>query len=127
MELVKLERQEQNNEGPGKLTVWRTSGPLDDMVFELAANLTANGERLIVLDSTGCFDPARVSRAAASVATNLHVLRTAQGSELHTALWSGLRDLQQRTHAQQILLVGALDHLTTRGSLRVRRREHWAD
>ena len=72
------------NETEGKLTVWRTDGPLDDMIFELSANLTADGERLIVVDATGFFDPLRVSRTAASVARSLHVLRTTPGAEEQT-------------------------------------------
>jgi hypothetical protein len=44
-----------NNEG--KLTVWRTDGPLDEMIFEVSANLTAGDERLIVVDAAGCLIP----------------------------------------------------------------------
>ena len=102
------------NETEGKLTVWRTDGPLDDMIFELSANLTSNGERLIVVDATGYFDPARVSRAAGSVPRSLHVLRTTPGAELHASLWATLQAEQQRTQARQVLLVGILDHLYDR-------------
>ena len=105
------------NETEGKLTVWRTDGPLDDMIFELSANLTSNGERLIVVDATGYFDPARVSRAAGSVPRSLHVLRTTPGAELHASLWATLQAEQQRTQARQVLLVGILDHLYDRGIL----------
>ena len=101
----------------GKLTVWRTDGPLDDMIFELAANLTAGGERLLVVDATGQFDPSRVSRASASVARSLHVLRTAPAAEPPASLWAALRSAQQRTHARRVLLVGVLDHLYDRGIL----------
>ena len=95
----------------GKLTVWRTRGPLEEMVFELSADLTADGERLIVVDAAGCFDPGRVSRASASVARNLHVIRVASGGELQTAVWAALRAAQQRTRARRVLLAGVLDHL----------------
>jgi len=105
------------NETEGKLTVWRTDGPLDDMIFELSANLTSNGERLIVVDATGYFDPARVSQAAGSVPRSLHVLRTTPGAELHASLWATLQAEQQRTQARQVLLVGILDHLYDRGIL----------
>jgi len=105
------------NETEGELTVWRTDGPLDDMIFELSANLTSNGERLIVVDATGYFDPARVSRAAGSVPRSLHVLRTTPGAELHASLWATLQAEQQRTQARQVLLVGILDHLYDRGIL----------
>jgi hypothetical protein len=113
--MKKLEGLIMNNEG--KLTVWRTDGPLDDMIFEISANLTSGGERLIVVDATGTFDPSRVSRAAASVARNLHVLRTVPGAEQQTALWVTLRATQQRTQARRVLLVGVLDHLYDRGIL----------
>jgi hypothetical protein len=97
--------------------VWRTDGPLDDMVFELSANLTASGERLIVVDATGQFDPSRVSRASASVARSLHVLRTAPAAEPPASLWAALRSAQQRAQARRVLLVGVLDHLYDRGIL----------
>jgi hypothetical protein len=105
------------NETAGQLTVWRTDTPLDDMIFELSANLTADGERLIVVDATGHFDPSRVSLAAASVARGIHVLRTSPGAELQTALWVDLRSAQQRTQARRVLVVGLLDHLYDRGIL----------
>src|SRR5574342_98910 len=108
---MKLVDKSMSDTTDGKLTVWRTDGPLDDMIFELSANLTADGERLIVVDAAGYFDPSRVSRAAVSVARNLHVLRTAPGAELQAALWAALRSAQQRTHADRVLLVGVLDHL----------------
>jgi hypothetical protein len=95
----------------GKLTVWRTDGPLEDMIFDVSANLTSANERLIVVDAAGCFDPSRVSRAAASVARNLHVLRTFPGAEQQTTLWTQVRSLQERTQARRILFVGVLDHL----------------
>lgn len=104
-----------NNEG--KLTVWRTDGSLDDMILEVAANLTAGDERLIVVDAAGCFNPSRVSRAAASVARNLHVLRTFPGAEQQTSLWAKVRSLQERTQSRRVLLVGVLDHLYDRGIL----------
>jgi hypothetical protein len=114
---IKLVTKTMNETTEGKLTVWRTDGPLDDMIFELSANLTADGERLIVVDATGYFDPSRVSLAAASVARGLHVLRTSPGAELQAALWMDLRSAQQRTQARRILLVGVLDHLYDRGIL----------
>ena len=114
---MKLVSKTMLNTTEGKLTVWRTDGPLDDMIFELSANLTADGDRLIVVDATGYFDPSRVSRAAASVARSLHVLRTSPGAELQTALWAGLRSAQQRTQARRVLFVGVLDHLYDRGIL----------
>jgi hypothetical protein len=101
----------------GKLTVWRTDGPLEDMIFEVSAGLTSGNERLIVVDAAGCFDPSRVSRAAASVARNIHVLRTFPGAEQQTSLWAKVRSLQQRTQARRVLLVGVLDHLYDRGIL----------
>ena len=106
-----------NDPTEGKLTVWRTDGPLDDMIFELSANLTASGDRLIVVDATGYFDPSRVSRAGGSVPRSVHVLRTTAGAELHAALWATLQSIQQRTQARRVLLVGVLDHLYDRGIL----------
>ena len=114
---MKLVTNSMNESTGGKLTVWRTDGPLDDMIFELSANLTSNGERLIVVDATGYFDPSRVSRAAGSVPRSVHVVRTTPGAELHAALWATLQSAQQRTQARQVLLVGVLDHLYDRGIL----------
>jgi len=114
---MKLVTNSINETTEGKLTVWRTDGPLDDMIFELSANLTANGERLIVVDATGYFDPSRVSRAAGSVPRSVHVLRTTPGAELHAGLWATVQSAQHRTQARRILLVGVLDHLYDRGIL----------
>jgi hypothetical protein len=114
---MKLVTNSMNETTEGKLTVWRTDGPLDDMIFELSANLTANGERLIVVDATGYFDPSRVSRAAGTVPRSVHVLRTTPGEELHARLWATLQSAQQRTQARRVLLVGILDHLYDRGIL----------
>jgi hypothetical protein len=115
--MMQLVSNSMNDSPEGKLTAWRTDGPLDDMIFELSANLTADGERLIVVDATGVFDPSRVSRAEGSVARSLHVLRTTSGAELQTALWATLQTAQQRTHANRVLMVGVLDHLYDRGIL----------
>ena len=104
------------NEG-GKLTVWRTEGPLEDMALELSANLTADGERLVVVDAAGCFDPSRISRAAASLARNLHVVRAAHGDDLETALWPALQTAQQKSPVRRILIVGMLDRLYGRDLL----------
>jgi hypothetical protein len=114
---MKLVTNSINETAEGKLTVWRTDGPLDDMIFELSANLTADGERLIVVDATGYFDPSRVSRAAGSVPRSVHVLRATPGEELHVGLWATLQSAQQRTQARRVLLVGILDHLYDRGIL----------
>jgi hypothetical protein len=114
---MKLVADSMNESTDGKLTVWRTDSPLDDMVFELSANLTANGERLIVVDATGFFDPARVSRAAGTVARSVHVLRTNPGAELQATLWASLQSAQQRTQARRVLLIGVLDHLYDKGIL----------
>ena len=64
---MKLVTQSMNEVNEGRLTVWRTEGPLEEMAFELASELTANDERLVVVDAAGCFDPSRVSRAAITV------------------------------------------------------------
>jgi len=105
------------NNNEGKLTVCRTDGPLDEMILEVAANLTAGDERLIVVDAAGCFNPSRVSRAAASVTRNVHVLRTFPGAEQQASLWAKVRSLQERTNSRRVLLVGVLDHLYDRGIL----------
>ena len=114
---IHLVKQFMSDTLEGKLTVWKTDGPLDDMVFELSANLTACGERLLVVDATGQFDPSRVSRAAASVARSVHVLRTQPVADPPASLWTALRAAQQRTQSRRVLLVGVLDHLYDRGIL----------
>jgi len=37
---MKLVTNSMNETTEGKLTVWRTDGPLDDMIFELSAKLS---------------------------------------------------------------------------------------
>jgi hypothetical protein len=113
MKLVKF----MNDATEGKLTVWRTEGALEDMALELSADLTANGERLIVVDAAGCFDPSRLSRADVSVALNLHVIRTAHSADLQDSIWSALQAARERTQARRVLIVGMLDHLYGRDML----------
>src|SRR5262245_7258064 len=115
--MMRLVTNSMNEPVEGKLTVWRTACRLDDMIFDLCANLAADGEWLIVLDAAGVFDPSRVSRAGGSVARSLHVVHTVPGAELHAALWAALQSAQQRTNARRVLLVGVLDHLYDRGIL----------
>jgi hypothetical protein len=114
--MMKLVTQPMNEVNEGKLTVCRTEGPLEDMAFELAAELTANGERLVVVDAAGCFDPSKISRTAATVALNLHVVRTANSGNVQ-ALWPALLTARKKTQARRILIVGMLDHLYGRDML----------
>ena len=114
---MKLVTKRMNEVNEGKLTVCRTEGPLEDLAFEVAEELTANGERLVVVDAAGCFDPSKVSRAAATVAQNLHVIRASSSSDLQTALWPALQAAQQRTQTRRILIAGMLDHLYGRDML----------
>lgn len=114
---MKLVTNPMNEAIEGKLTVWRTEGPLEDMAIELSAELTANGERLIVVDAAGCFAPSRISRAAASVGRNLHVIRVAHSGDLQSTLCPALQTAQQKTQARRILMVGMLDHLYGRDIL----------
>ena len=114
---MKLVDKSMTDTTQGKLTVWRTDSPLEDLILDLCANLTAGEQRLVVVDATGYFDPSRVSRAAASAVRNFQVVRTTPGAELQTALWAALRSAQQRTQARRVLLIGVLDHLYDRGIL----------
>jgi hypothetical protein len=109
MKLVKSMNKNEATEG--KLTVWRAEGALEDMALELSAELTADGERLIVVDLAGCFDPSRISRAEISVARNLHVIRAGYNGDLQDVIWSALTSAQERTQARRVLIVGMLDHL----------------
>lgn len=114
---MKLVTKPMNEAIEGKLTVWRTEGALEDMALELSADLTAGGERLVVLDAAGCFDPSRISRAPESVARNLNVIRATHSSDLQTVLWPALQAAQQKSQARRILIVGMLDHLYGRDIL----------
>ena len=115
--MMKLVTDAMNEVREGKLTVWRTEGPLEQIAFDLAAELTASGERLVVVDVAGCFDPSSVSRTAVTVALNMHLVRASHSGDLHTALWPALRAAQQQTQARRVLIVGMLDHLYTREML----------
>jgi hypothetical protein len=115
--MMKLVTDAMNEVSEGKLTVWRTDGPLEEMAFDLAAELTMGGERLVVVDAAGCFDPSSVSRTAVSVALNMHLVRASQSGDLHTTLWPAIRAAQQQTQARRILIVGMLDHLYGRDML----------
>lgn len=113
---MKLVNDSMNEAKEGTLTVWRTEGPLEDIAFDLAAELTASGGRLVVLDAAGCFDPSSVSRTAVTIALNMHVVRASHSGDLQS-LWPALRAAQQQTQARRILIVGMLEHLYTREML----------
>jgi len=115
--MMKLVTKLMNEPVEGKLKVWQTDGPLEELALELAVDLTAGEERLVAVDAAGCFDPSRVSRAGASVGRNLHVIRLGNAGELQATLSTTLRSTQQRTGARRVLITGALDHLYSRGIL----------
>jgi hypothetical protein len=121
--MMKLVTKPMNEASEGKLTVWQTEGAVESMALELSADLTADGENLVVVDAAGCFDPSRISRAAVSVARNLHVIRAAHGTELRTmqwletSMWPALQSAQQKSQARRVLIVGMLDHLYDRDIL----------
>ncbi len=128
----------------GQLIVWRTNGQPADMAIELAAELTENGERLVVVDAAGCFDPSdkrsecepgrakptmddrsecepgrakptrNGSRVAAAVVRNLHVIRAVNGSEVLAALGLALEVAREKMPARRVLIAGMLDPLYDR-------------
>src|SRR5262245_11459750 len=95
---------------PGQFTVCLTDGPVQETAFELSADLTANGDRLIVLDAAECFEPARMSQAAPDLAKHLHILRVSVPSESER-IWSELLMVRHRYDSPRVLAVGILDHL----------------
>jgi hypothetical protein len=102
-----------NNTVAGKLKVWLTDGPIERAAVPLCCDLTADGERLLVVDAASCLDPSRLSRAEASVAKNIEVLRIPAGSEIQ-AVAASLQAARQRMPGRRVMLAGILDHLCGR-------------
>lgn len=94
----------------GQFRVCITARSIQDAALELSANLTEEGEPLLILDACGCFEPARISRCAPHSAGLLHILR-ASTSEPMEGIWSRLNGVQRDLQARQILVVGLLDRL----------------
>lgn len=98
----------------GQLRVCITDRSIQDAALELSANLTEEGEPLLILDASGCFEPARISRCAPHAAGLLHILRISTSQpvmETMEEIWSRLTGVQRDLQARQILVVGLLDRL----------------
>jgi hypothetical protein len=95
---MKLVTNSMNEPVEGKLTVWRTDCPLDDMIFGLCANLTADGERLIVLDASGSMNGAlagsKLNKMAAAKVALKEVLKSIPQSTRIGLLVFSARNLQ---------------------------------
>jgi len=100
-----------NKTTTGKLSVWLIDGPIQNKALKICSDLTADGERLLVLDAAACLDPSRISRMPPSAARNVHVLRISGAEELQAPFWGQVRHMQTQTQARRILLAGMLDHL----------------
>ena len=100
----------------GQFRVSITNRSIQDSALELSAELTLDGEPLLILDACGCFEPSRLSRCAPHSAGLLHVLR-ASTSESIEEIWSRLQGVQRDLQARQILVVGLLDRLYDPGIL----------
>jgi hypothetical protein len=105
---------------PGRFRVCITNRAIQDAAMELSANLTENGEPLLILDASGCFQPSRLSRCAPHSAGLLHVVRATTSQPVVEALgtlatlgeiWARFQDVQRDLQARQILVVGVLDRL----------------
>jgi len=101
---------------PGQLRVCITDSSIQDAALELSANLTEEGEALLILDACGCFEPSRVSRCAPHTTGLLHILRTST-VDSYSEIWSRLQAIQRDLQARQILVVGLLDRLYDPGIL----------
>ena len=97
-----------SEERPG-LQVWSTAGRLEELAFSLVQELTLDGERVIAIDASRCFEPSNAGKYPA--ATNLRVIRVENTGELQTALWTVLRDGSSATRTHRVLLTGVLEQL----------------
>ena len=97
------------NENPGelgKLTIYMADQPVHELAFRSAAEMVANGEKLIVVDPAGCFHPVRMSQSARfgaldpeGILKHLHILRAESPSVLESVLLqleSGYEQFQTR-------------------------------
>ena len=103
-----------NETRSGKLTLWLTNGPEERVAVDVCSALTAEGERLLVIDADGCRHPSRLSRATVAVAKSMEVLRVSQNEEFHAAAQAAIHAARQRGPLSRVLLLGLLDRLSAR-------------
>jgi hypothetical protein len=83
----------ETEDGPGKLTVYVSDAPVHERAFRSAADMVANGRKLIVVDTIGCFHPVRMSQSArfaaldpTGILKDLHILRADTAAALEVTL-----------------------------------------
>ena len=102
----------------GQLTVYVSETAIHDVAFRTAADLVANGERLIVVDAAGCFHPLRMTQSArigaldpAGLLKHLHILHASSPKVLEQAILHELESAFDRFGTRRLLVADPLDSL----------------
>ena len=99
-------------ERAGKLSIWLTETPEANSIVELCGDLTADGERLVILDAGDLLPPRRLSRLDASAVRSVQVVR--MPADVETATFLSAQLCLQAAGSRRILLSGILDRLAGR-------------
>jgi len=93
------------------LHLWCTRSSLEALAFELASELTLDGERLMVIDAAGCFDESAIGAPRVPQALNQQVIHARDTGALQKALWTVLQDAGRSSRPPRVLIVGVLERL----------------
>jgi hypothetical protein len=115
----------------GGLTVYMNDGPVQELAFRLAVEMLASGEKLLVVDTAGYFDPGRITQSVRLAALNpaglfegLHILRASNCRALEETILVELESAMGRFETGRVLIPDPLirfydSHLSTREAAQV--------
>jgi hypothetical protein len=98
----------------GRLSVWLAETAEADQIMELCGDLTADGQRLLILDAGDLLNPRRLSRLVPSAARSVQVMRMPADVETASFISGQLGRITPAGGSPRILLAGILDRLAGR-------------
>jgi hypothetical protein len=115
----------------GGVTVYMNDGPVQELAFRLAVEMVASGEKLLVVDAAGYFDPGRLAQSVRLASLNpaglfegLHILRASTCRALEETILVELESAMGRLETDRILIPDPLisfydSHVSTREAAQV--------
>jgi hypothetical protein len=115
----------------GGLTIYMHDDQVQELAFRLAAEMVASGEKLLVVDAAGYFDPGRITQSARLAALNpaglfegLHVLRASNCRAFEETILVELESAMDRLQTNRVLIPDPLvsfydSHFSTREAAQV--------
>lgn len=102
----------------GKLIIYVNERSSDELAFRSAADVIEAGEKLLIIDSASCFEPARLSHSARfgnidpiRIMHNLHVLRARSATDLEHIVTVELEAAMEQFQTRHVLIPNLLDCL----------------